>query len=363
MRRTTIGTAVVGLLLAASAGRAAAQVSGADAPADTLREALSAFRLTQEGVEINGRFVRGGTRVEVGDTVTGPVVTFGGTAEVSGYVTGNVYALWGDVIVREGAEIRGSANAYRGRVIIDGGHVRGDLHAWTAAAPAADAATKAPLTTGGALKLTGGWTAMLVAIALLVLVLASKNLEAAARVLEQDFGRALFVGVIGQLGFIPALLLTVVALAVTIIGVLLVPFALVAAPIALAGLVTLGWLALALVTGRALSRSGGDAASRGDALRALLMGVLILMLPWGIAAAVHGAGALALVARIVAFSVTWVAATAGLGATLLSRGGTERTRRETPAAAPLQGWQTPTPIGGVAAARRPIPARPGATPK
>jgi hypothetical protein len=363
MRRTTIGTAVVGLLLAASAGRAAAQVSGADAPADTLREALSAFRLTQEGVEINGRFVRGGTRVEVGDTVTGPVVTFGGTAEVSGYVTGNVYALWGDVIVREGAEIRGSANAYRGRVIIDGGHVRGDLHAWTAAAPAADAATKAPLTTGGALKLTGGWTAMLVAIALLVLVLASKNLEAAARVLEQDFGRALFVGVIGQLGFIPALLLTVVALAVTIIGVLLVPFALVAAPIALAGLVTLGWLALALVTGRALSRSGGDAASRGDALRALLMGVLILMLPWGIAAAVHGAGALALVARIVAFSVTWVAATAGLGATLLSRGGTERTRRETPAAAPLLGWQTPTPIGGVAAARRPIPARPGATPK
>lgn len=363
MLRMTIRTAVAAMLLAAAPSASTAQVSGAAAPADTLREALSAFRLTQEGVEIDGRFVRGSTRVEAGDTVTGPLVTFGGNAEVLGHVTGNVYALWGDVIVREGAEIRGSANAYRGRVVIDGGHVRGDLHAWTAAAADVDEAPKPPMTTGGALKLTAGWTAMLVAIALLVLVLASKNLEAAARVLEQDFGRALFVGVIGQIGFLPALLLTVVALAVTIIGVLLVPFALVAAPIALAGFVTLGWLALALVTGRALSRSNGDATSRGEALRALLIGVLVLMVPWAVAAAVHGAGALALVARIVAFAVTWVAATAGLGATLLSRGGSERARRETPAAQPLHGWQTPTPIGGVAAARRPIPARPGATPK
>jgi hypothetical protein len=169
--------------------------------------------------------------------------------------------------------------------------------------------------------------------------------------------------VLGQFGFLPLVLLGVVALAVTIIGILLVPFALVAAPVALAGLVTLGWLALALVTGRALSRGHGDAATRGDTLRALLLGVLVLMVPWGIAAAVHGAGALALVARIVAFAITWVAATAGLGATILSRGGSERARREARPAAPLQGWQTPTPVVGVAAARRPIPARPGATPK
>lgn len=362
MHRTILATAAMSLLLAAAPCVGGAQVSRAAAPADSVRDALAAFRLTEDGVEVNGRFVRGGTIVEPGDSVAGPVVTVGGTAEIHGLVTGSVYALWGDVIVRDGAEVRGSANAYRGRVIIDGGHVRGDLHAWTAAAPLV-ATESAPMTTARALQLAAGWTGMLVIIGLLVLVLASANLEATVRALEDDFGRALFVGVIGQLGFLPLLLLAVVALAVTILGLLLVPFVLVAAPVAFAGFVTLGWLALALLTGRALLRSREGAGTRGEAVRAIVLGVVLLMVPWIIASALQGSGAMALVARIVAIAITWVAGTAGLGATLVSRAGSARTRRAAPPQAPLQGWQTPTPVAGVAAARRPIPARPGATPK
>jgi len=65
--------------------------------------------------------------------------------------------------------------------------------------------------------------------------------------------------------------------------------------------------------------------------------------------------------RGLALAMTWVAATLGLGATLLSRAGTQRpamraggpaARRPTP---DELAWQTPTPVTGVTAARRPAP--------
>ena len=171
------------------------------------------------------------------------------------------------------------------------------------------------------------------------------------------------MGVLGQLGFVPLLLFACVALAVTLVGVLLIPFALVAAPVALAGFVTLGWLALALVTGRALRRARGAGSSRADALRTLTLGVVLLMLPWVVVAALTGTGTVAAVTRLLALAITWVAATAGLGAAVLSRAGTGRRKAVEAAPSKLQGWQTPTPVAGVTAARRPIPARPGAAPK
>jgi hypothetical protein len=366
MRRILIAVAALSVLAAASRN-SAAQVSGAAARvtgADSVQRALSALSLSQEGVELNGRFSKGSTVVEAGDTIAGPVVTVGGNAEIRGFVRGGVYALWGDVTVHPGAEIIGGATAYQGRVIIDGGHVRGDLHAWPSTAAAVNEATAAPLTTGGAVRLAAGWSGMMLVVGLLVLVIAFTNLEATARALELDFGRAFFIGVMGQLGFLPLLLLAVVALTITVVGALLVPFLLVAAPIAFAGFVTLGWVALALVSGRALLRSRENAGTRAEAMRALLLGVALLMVPWLIAAALQSTGALALVARIFAIAVTWVAATAGLGATLISRGGSKRAKPDSKPQPPLQGgWATPTPISGVAAARRPIPARPGATPQ
>jgi hypothetical protein len=65
--------------------------------------------------------------------------------------------------------------------------------------------------------------------------------------------------------------------------------------------------------------------------------------------------------RGIAMAVSWVAVTVGLGATLISRAGTKRldARRRAVSAArrPAPGdlsWQTPTPVTGVAAARRPV---------
>lgn len=355
--RRVFATAILGLLAPAAIQ---AQVSTVAIPADSAAEALRALRIDADGLSVNGKYVRGNYEVAAGDTIRGPLVVVQGNAEIRGVVLGDVTAILGDVIVRDGADVRGGATAWRGRVMVEGGRVRGDLRASPVAAarPAA-----VPMTRPEALRLTLGWFAMLLTIGFIALVLASRNLDGTARLLEQDFGKAFLVGVAGQLGFFPLLILTIVALCVTVLGVLLVPFVLVAAPIAFAGLVTLGWLGMALLIGHALLR-GTARDDRAAMIRALVPGVVVLMAPWGIAALMPGPSTGALLVRTVAIGITWVAATAGLGGAMLSRAGTGRSRRAQPPVAPSSaGWQTPTPVAGVATARRPIPARPGAVPK
>lgn len=363
MRRTMIISAAALFALAAAPRSGLTQVSAAAVPAESVTVAIGALHISDDSVRLNGRYARGNVTIAATDTVRGPLVVIGGTAEIIGVVLGDVHAIWGDVVVRGGGEVVGGASAYRGSVVLDGGHVRGAMESWQRAAGVSAATATVPMSRGRMLAVTGGWAALLTVLGLIVLVLLAPNLERTARVLEQDFGRAFFVGVLGQFGFLPALLLICVALAITIVGILLIPFVLVAAPIAFAGIITLGWLALALMAGRALTKAGREGTSRAEAVRALLTGVAVLMAPWLLAAALQGTGMLSLLSRIVAIAIAWVAVSAGLGAAMLSRAGSGRRAAAERPQPPMQGWQTPTPVAGVAAARRPIPARPGATPQ
>jgi hypothetical protein len=344
-------------LLVGTAPRAAAQLSTA-ALDDSTTQALRALGLSGDGVEFRGFYKMNETAtIAAGDTVRGPVFVLRGDADIRGTVLGNVAALFGDVVVRDGADVHGSAAAYRGRVIIEGGRVRGPL----GARPVAVAeVAKPPRSTADALTLAGGWGAMILIVGLLALVLAGPQLDETARLLEQNFSKAFFVGVAAEIGFLPLLLFVVVALAVTVVGFLLIPFALVAAPVALAGLVTLGWLAGALLIGRAAFK-GSMGNDRSALLRTLIPGAVVLFAPWVLAAAMQSSGGTAVIVRAAAFGVTWVAATAGLGAVLIVRASAKR--KSVKPAASAGGWQTPTPIGGIATARRPVPARPEASAK
>jgi hypothetical protein len=95
-------------------------------------------------------------------------------------------------------------------------------------------------------------------------------------------------------------------------------------------------------------------SARGSALRGVMVGTVLLLGMWVAAAALYAVPVLGVVVRLMAGVLTFVAVTAGLGATILSRAGT-RGPVEAPAAAPVDPvmWQTPTPVTGVAAARRP----------
>ncbi len=329
---------------------------------EVLASQLNALRAGAEGALVPSadQFTFGERTVAAGSRVSGPVAVADGSVHVHGTVAGDVFAYGGDVVVHDGGAVLGNALAVEGKVTLEGGRVTGEMRSLTGNLQpiAVDAAPgrRSRLAGLGAVALAGGWLAVLVVVGIGVLVLASPNLDAVTDTLERDFGRALLTGVAGQLALLPVLVLLLIALALTVLGILLIPFAIVAYVLAVCGLVTLGYLAIARITGRSLlDASGMDERSRRAAsLRAMLFGLVLLMSPWLLAAVLGGTPMAGVVARAVAIAVTWSAATAGLGAAIISRGGVRRA--PAPAAQRAMasaGWQTPTPIAGVAAVRRP----------
>lgn len=306
-------------------------------------------------------FELGNREIPAGTTRKGDVAVARGTLAVRGRIEGDALVLHGDVIVYPGGHITGNAVAVDGRVRTAGGVVDGDIRSIRGIAggilarAAGQSADGEPVTTWSALKLVFGWFAILCVIGIGVLLFAEKNLDGVVLALEQQFTRSFWTGVLAQLAAIPTLLLIMVGLAITLLGILLIPFAVVAYIIALAGLVTLGFLAVARFTGRAFSR--GAIGTRRLNLRSLLVGLVIYVGLWFLAAAFAWNPVAGAVLRAVALAGSWVALTLGLGATILTRAGTQRdghaARRAEPPVSDLS-WQTPTPVTGVVAARRPV---------
>ena len=307
---------------------------------------------------------RGPRTIAAGERVAGDVAVLGGPLDVHGTIDGSAVVYGGDVVVYPGGSVGGDAVAVLGRVRLAGGAVGGEIRSVRGSLePAAAAARPSALATvRGQLGLVAGWFAVLALMGVGVLVFAGGPLEGVVERLERGFGAALLAGIVGQVALAPALLLLVVALAITIIGALLVPFAVVGYVIAAAGLMTLGFLAVARVIGGAIGfgRRASQLTERGAALRGLVLGIAALIAVWLVAALLAPLPTAAVISRGIAFAVTWVAVTAGFGAALLSRAGTRRapgpsTREPLPVEEELS-WQTPTPISGVVAARRPTSA-------
>jgi len=335
------------------------------AAVDSLRRLIAQFRRDPQAVALpaDEQIAMGGRSVAAGTQVAGPIAVAGGPLHVYGTVNGDAVAIGGDVIVHAGGRITGNAVTALGTVTLDGGAVGGELRQVSGAIgeiPRAAATRESKVgATRHALALAFSWLVILVLIGIGVFVFANEYLDRVTESLEGRFGRAFWAGVAAQLALAPVLALLCVALAVTILGILLIPFAIVAFVLAVVGLITLGFLAVARITGESVSptaRRGGH--PRGVILRALVVGVSLYMGLWVLASAFAWAPMVETVLRGVAVAITWVAATAGLGAAVLSRGGTRSPHGSIAAAVPVNDlpWQTPTPVAGVVAARRPTPA-------
>ena len=309
---------------------------------------------------------QGARTIAAGEQVSGPIATWRGDVEVRGIVTGDVLAIDGDVIVAEGGRVEGDVLSVRGQTRIAGlvtGSVmrlEGNL-----ASPVPVGAAPRASTVGGSLGVAVATFAIFLMLGIGVLIFAGPTLDGVAEAMERGLARSFLVGIVGQLALLPGLLLVVTALTLTLIGILLIPFAIVAYVLAVAGAATLAFLAVAIVIGRAVSRRrrSESLARRAEALRAMIIGVSSLFLVWIVGAALDWIPLIAGIARVVALAVTWVAVTAGFGAVLISRAGT---RRAEPVArnagVPDEiAWQTPTPVSGVAAARRPTPVTSGSS--
>jgi hypothetical protein len=303
------------------------------------------------------KFTFGDRTIATDTRVDGPIAVAHGNLDVFGIVDGDVVTLDGDVRVHRNGRVTGDAFAAGGRVIVDGGVVEGQRRAIgiaRPALPALPAAEAKPLSTVESVKLVVAWFALLTLIGLGVMVFAEGNLDGVVIALERGFARAFWLGVAGQVLLLPVLLVLVVALTITVIGILLIPFAVVAYVIAAAGLVTLGFLAIARLTGGVMASDRGTTSARGVHLRALAIGLVAYLGMWMVAALFTWTPVVGAILRAIAFAVTWVAATVGFGAALASRAGTQRPGMSSTQKTTTDefAWQTPTPVSGVAAATR-----------
>jgi hypothetical protein len=335
------------------------------AGADPIAVWLDSLAKDTHGLVLPRSAVReGNQRVAAGEAISGSIAAWHGTLDVAGRVDGNAVAVGGEVVIPPGAVVRGDALAVGGEVRNEGGNVAGEMRSLSALTVGPLPTTpprSAAQTARRSVSLAVGWYLVLAAIGLAVVLFARGNLETISDRIRRDFTRSFLYGLAGQLLLVPALLVSIVALAITVIGIILIPFAIVGFCLAVAGALALGFIAMSFVIGDAAMRWRGAAVGGGRAqlLQFLLIGLSIYLVLWVIGGAVGGFGALGGLVRFIVTVLTWVALTVGFGATLASRGGTRTgaaRELEEPELVDDLSWQTPTPVSGVAAARRPTPA-------
>lgn len=330
---------------------------------DSLAALLSALARDPYGSSVTSadNVTSGARLIGISERIEHDVVTYRGDLEVRGAVVGHAIALHGNVILAPGSTVSGDVISVGGNVRQSGGAVGGEVREVSRiAVPGGSAGTTAATpvqATRRALALVGAWLLVLATLAAGIFTFARSNLETVADTIRDDFGRSLLIGIGAQVALLPALIVLIVGLAITLIGVLLIPFAVVAYFTAAAGALALAFIAFAYVAGDSIVHRLGANATGSPGFVILLAGLLFFFLLWLVAALFAWAGALSPALRAVASLITWLAVSVGLGATMISRGGT-RSISPSPAQMPVldeYSWQTPTPVTGVVAARRPTP--------
>jgi len=309
----------------------------------------------------NGRVQLGHFSIGSGEALEGHVLVVKGDADVYGKVTGNLVALDGDILIHRGAVVDGDALSLGGRVRNLGGTVLGESRAVSGTA-AADAAE--PM---GAFAVTGVRLAGVIGTFLTLTLLgfglvafARTNLETVADTASHSFLRSFLVGLLSQVLIIPTFGMLVVGLALSVVGVLLVPFVVIVYCLLVVVGVVGGFLGVTHALGESHTRRR---MARGVALspnsyRYLLVGLgstASVWLAWSLFGWVPVAGMLMLGAAVIA---TWVLGTVGLGAAVLSRAGVrpQFAGRYLPTEMMTDEYLWATPQQGVPAVKRP-PAR------
>lgn len=332
-----------------------ADPAAAAEPAPAERPGAAPPEPRSDGWSEVARYRHGGARVRFGgdvvvaedEAIGDDVVAIFGTARVDGRVDGNVVAVGGSIHLGPRADVRGDVTAVGGSVDRAATTVvSGQINEIRIAAPTfAPFAEFRPFQNwhwfegpfrnpfGGSIDLVAtlvrvGLLGLLAA--LMIAVVPAPVRRVADRVATEPW-RAGFVGLAAQLLFVPLLVITVVVLAVSIIGIpllLLVPFGLLAAAVAL----VMGFSGAACAIGRWASRRAG-----GDVPGLLVSLVVGLAIVFALTITAKFLGLAGLPVQIVlgsvlvvGFLVEYVAWTVGLGGVLLSRFG----RRDAPAAIP-----------------------------
>jgi hypothetical protein len=331
-----------------------------------LRAALRSTDGTMRVTVTGGAARLGNFTIGTDQEMQGHLLVVQGDADVYGRLQGNLVTVDGDVFVHDGGVVAGDILALGGEVRHGeqaeiGGEVR-QLRTTSVLAPVAlPAEPPAPSALKTVVRRGAGVVGVfltLFALGFGLVMFGRPNLEIVSDTVSHSFGRSFVTGLLGQILLLPTFGMLVVGLILSVAGILLLPFAVAIYVLLLVVGVVGGYLAVAHAMGETYVRRRmalGAIVGSPNSYRYLLIGLGALAacwLVWAVFGWVPVAGNLI---RGVAFLVTWLLGTAGLGAALLSRAGIRENfaGRLLPPEALTDEYLWATPQFGVQAARRP----------
>ena len=355
---------------AAGANGTVIDLSDLSRPLDIEQQLGQLSRLADTAIRVSipgGTARLGSFSVGSEQSLAGHLLVLRGDADIYGRLDGNLVTYDGDVVLHPGAIVAGDVLAVHGRVQNSGGEIQGESR-MLAAAPTAVQAPAPPRST---LSLTFsrlvGVIGVFLALACLgwaLSVFAQQHLQIVSDTTSHNFGRAFVTGLIGQILLLPTFGMLVVGLVLSVAGILLLPFAVIVYVLLVIVGVVGGFLAMAHAMGETWTRrrqAAGVMLGNPGSSRFVMLGLAVtaaLWLAWALVGWVPVAGS---VVRGAAVLLTWLLATTGLGAAMLSRAGVKENfaGRIIPPEALTDEYLWATPRFGVPAARRPgTPAPP-----
>lgn len=173
--------------------------------------------------------------------------------------------------------------------------------------------------TGRNVGMAVGWLLIVSLVGFALLAFGADKVQIVVNTMQDGIGKSLGTGILGQLAIVPGAVAVVVLLAATLIGILVIPLGLLAFIFAVAGIAMVGFIAVAIMTGAALTGGKGrDHTAHGAMLRAFLTGTAVYLGMWIVVALVSGIPLLGAMVESFVSAVTFIAVTTGFGAVLLS---------------------------------------------
>ena len=157
-----------------------------------------------------------------------------------------------------------------------------------------------------------------------LLVFAPKQLETVSDTVWHSFWRSFLAGLFAQPLILPVFAMMVVGLALTVVGIVVIPFAVSAFLVALLLAVLGGFVSVARSVGEIYLRrkmARGEAVATWGSYRYIVYGLLPVLGIWLPVALLGWIPVAGTILTVTAAFTTWMVATAGFGATLISRGG------------------------------------------
>ena len=338
-------------------------LSSLERPAELERQLIQLGQVPDSALQVRvpgGQARAGAYSIGSDQTQSGHLLVFRGNAEVFGRLQGNLVTFAGNVVLHPGAVVAGDVLAVHGTIYNRGGEVQGETLTLRPAPVVTSAGPPPSAWTLTLRRLSGviGVFLTLAAIGWGLAAFGQHHLQVVSDTVSHNFGRAFLTGLVGQILVLPTFGMLIVGLVLSVVGILLLPFAVVVFALLLVVGVLGGFLAVTHAMGETYTRrrmAAGLALGAPGHMQFLavgLAGVVVLWLAWALFGWVPVAGALI---RAAALLVTWVLATAGFGAALLSRAGVKEgfAGRIIPPEALTDEYLWATPRYGVPSVQRP----------